>query len=78
MVLRQRPKRCYRHSKGSVHYSTIHAFKGLESPVVIITDIAELGHIETTELFYTAISRSLEKVVVMVPAGRSLLPNSQY
>lgn len=66
-----------RRAKGSVHYSTIHAFKGLESPVVIITDMAELRNTETTELFYTAISRSLEKVVVMAPAGHALSPESQ-
>lgn len=49
--------------KGRICYSTISAFKGLESPVIVITDIDELSS-ETLTLLYVAISRA--KVCVRI------------
>lgn len=50
-------------SRGKITYSTISAFKGLESPVVVITDIDDLGE-ESLTLLYVAVSRA--KVCVRI------------
>lgn len=46
--------------------TTIHAFKGLESPAVIATDFDSLATPEQRDLLYTAVSRSTERVVVLL------------
>lgn len=48
--------------RGSVAYTTIHAFKGLDAPAVIVTDITELDD----PLFYIAISRGRQEVHVLM------------
>ena len=52
--------------KNQVSYCTIHAFKGLEAPVVIVTDIEEVGTELSANLFYVAITRSLERLFILV------------
>lgn len=49
--------------RGKVSYSTISSFKGLEAPVVVITDIDDLSS-ESLTLLYVAISRA--KVCVKI------------
>lgn len=49
--------------RGKVGYSTISSFKGLESPVIVITDINDLSF-ESLKLLYVAISRA--KVCVKI------------
>jgi len=52
----------YKHNKlGSVRYTSIHAFKGLESPVIIMTDIDDISN----SLFYIAVTRSLERLIII-------------
>jgi superfamily I DNA/RNA helicase len=51
---------------GYVRYTSIHAFKGLESPVVIITDLDSFSRARNRELFYVAASRSQERLIVFV------------
>ncbi|WP_460813025.1 DNA/RNA helicase domain-containing protein [Luteimonas pelagia] len=46
-------------------YSTVHAFKGLDAPAIILTDVASLGD----SLFYTGISRGRQEVHVLLPEG---------
>lgn len=62
------PGLCLRELKGPLPdggtsgYATIHAFKGLDAPVVILTDIADLDD----ALFYTGISRGRQEVHVLL------------
>jgi hypothetical protein len=62
------PDLCLRELKGpspdagTSGYATIHAFKGLDAPAVILTDITDLGD----ALFYTGISRGRQEVHVLL------------
>jgi hypothetical protein len=51
---------------GYVRYASIHAFKGLEAPAVIITDLESFSSARDQELFYVAASRSQERLIVLV------------
>ena len=50
----------------AISYTTTFAFKGLEAPVVIFTDIDKLEKSEEYDLFYTGMSRALHRLVIMV------------
>lgn len=50
---------------GGVRYCTAHSFKGLEAPVVIVTDVASIGTAEDQSLFYTAVTRATERLYVL-------------
>ena len=50
---------------GHIGYSTIHAFKGLESPAVIVTDIDKLDASSSTAVFYVAITRALQRLIIL-------------
>ena len=50
----------------SLKFSTIHAFKGLESPVVIIVDIDEVDSDEPQSLLYVAMSRARSLLILMI------------
>ncbi len=51
--------------KGYIYYCSIHAFKGLEAPVVIITDIEKVTGFNNRALFYVAMTRALKKVIIL-------------
>ena len=46
-------------------FSTIHAFKGLEAPVIIITDICSLSSCNDFDLLYIGMSRALHRLAVL-------------
>jgi len=48
----------------NVTFSTIHAFKGLEAPVVILTDITCLDSPKDFDLLYIGMSRALHRLAV--------------
>lgn len=48
--------------KNSVRVSTIHSFKGLESPIVILT---EMEHAHQDEVVYVGMSRARNDVIVI-------------
>lgn len=55
---------------GQVHYSTIHAFKGLEAPAVVVTDL------DTTKindkfdsLLYVGLTRATDRLVALIEAS---------
>lgn len=50
---------------GHIGYCTIHAYKGLEAPVIIVTDI---DHIDegSQALFYVAITRAVDRLVLLL------------
>lgn len=53
--------------EGYVTYSTIHAFKGLEAPAVVVAGFDSIDQPESRELFYVATSRAQDKLVVLAP-----------
>jgi len=53
-------------SGGHTPYSTIHAFKGLEAPAVIVTDVSEISGPTAEALFYVAVTRPTERLVMLI------------
>jgi hypothetical protein len=53
-----------------VRFSTIHKFKGLESPVVVAVEMDEAHADRAQELWYTAVSRARLLLVVLLPGPR--------
>ncbi len=51
---------------GHIRYSTIHSFKGLEAPVIIVTDMYKIKDKESMNLLYIAITRSLSRLVLLI------------
>jgi ATP:corrinoid adenosyltransferase len=51
---------------GRIAYSSIHAFKGLEAPVVIVTDVEKISDAMAASLFYVAVTRSLLRLVIFI------------
>ena len=45
--------------------STIHSFKGMEAPVIILTDIENLSDQTKWDLLYTGMSRALHRLVIL-------------
>ena len=53
----------------SLKFSTVHSFKGLESPVVIIADIDRVDSDEPRSLLYVAMSRARSLLILMISEG---------
>jgi hypothetical protein len=54
-------------AKGALLFSTMHAFKGLERPVVIAVDMDEIGQKELSMLHYAGLSRACGLLRVLLP-----------
>lgn len=54
---------------GRIRTSTVHSFKGLEAPAVIVTDLAGLGTDWQRQLLYIAASRATDRLTVLVEQG---------
>ena len=52
--------------QGCIRFSTIHSFKGLESPVVIIVDVNEVEGSHEKSLLYVGMSRARTLLTLMV------------
>lgn len=52
-----------------IGFTTIHSFKGLERPVVILTELDQLPEAGRTELLYVALSRARNHLVVIGALG---------
>ena len=50
----------------SIGYCSIYTFKGLEAPAIIVTDVEAIGTDESLALFYVAITRALERLIILV------------
>jgi len=48
-----------------IRYGTIHSFKGLEAPLVILTDIEEVETPTSISLFYIGITRALDRLYIL-------------
>ena len=55
--------------KGVVLFSTMHAFKGLERPVIIAIDMENMGNGELAMLHYAGLSRACGLLRVLLPQG---------
>lgn len=51
---------------GKIRYSTIHSFKGLEAPVILITDINSVKTRKEEMLLYIGLTRSTDRVYVFI------------
>ena len=51
---------------GQIGYCSIHAFKGLEAEVVIVTDIDRITESDALPLFYIAITRALHRLILFM------------
>jgi hypothetical protein len=56
-------------STGMSAYGTVSAFKGLESPAVILTDIEEVDSLRAQRLFYVGVSRATDHLRVLARDG---------
>ena len=54
-------------TSGSVNFSSIYAFKGLESPAIIITDVTDLESDKSRDLLYVAMSRAQLRLFMVLP-----------
>jgi hypothetical protein len=52
--------------QSAIRFSTVHSFKGLESPVVIVVDIDEVDTDEPQSLLYVAMSRARSLLILMI------------
>ncbi|MHB8718542.1 MAG: NERD domain-containing protein [Candidatus Dormibacteria bacterium] len=48
-------------------YGTIHAFKGLEAPAIVVTDLDDVSGPAAEALFYIAVTRPTERLVLVLP-----------
>jgi hypothetical protein len=48
-----------------IHYGTIHSYKGMEAPVVVLTDIDNVVSEDAQSLFYVGITRALDKLIIL-------------
>jgi hypothetical protein len=53
-------------ASGEIYYTTVHAFKGLESPVVILAGLEEGVRPDVTTVAYVGMSRARNRLVVLV------------
>lgn len=52
---------------GQVHFSTVHAFKGLESPAVVVTDLeVDVGADNFESLLYVGLTRATDRLIALV------------
>lgn len=49
----------------AIGYGTVQAFKGLEAPAVVVTDVETISTPEARALFYVATTRSLQRLVIL-------------
>lgn len=58
-----------RGARGQLLYSTIHAYKGLEAPAVIVTDLDDRGTTGFESLLYVGLTRATDRLVAVVESG---------
>jgi hypothetical protein len=58
-----------RAGKGQLLYSTIHAYKGLEAPAVIVTDLDDGAMPGFESLLYVGLTRATDRLVAIIESG---------
>lgn len=51
---------------GYIRYCSIHSFKGLEAPAILITDLDNLGRQSLEALIYIGVTRSLHRLIIII------------
>jgi UvrD-like helicase C-terminal domain len=55
---------------GQVHYSTIHAFKGLEAPAIVVTDLDQAATTDNFDsLLYVGLTRATDRLIALIEAA---------
>lgn len=67
-IWRDRLREAQADDQGGPRYCTVHSFKGLEAPVVIVTDVHSIGTESDASLFYIAVTRATDRLFVLVPS----------
>jgi superfamily I DNA/RNA helicase len=59
---------------GHVRYGTIHAFKGMEAPAIVVTDLEDVSGPGAEALFYIVVTRPTERLILLIrePARASI------
>lgn len=52
--------------RGRIAFSTVHAFKGMESPVVVLCDVDRMSGVDAQALLYVGMSRARSHLVVLL------------
>ncbi len=52
--------------QGFTRYSSIYAFKGLEAPAIVVTDVESISDPASMALFYIGITRAVDRLVLLV------------
>ncbi len=60
-----------RAARKHIKFSTIHAFKGLESPVVILVDIDQVDDHKSQSLLYVGMSRARSLLIMLIDSKHS-------
>lgn len=55
--------------KGHLPFCSVHAFKGLEARVVVVTDVESIDGAYANALFYVAATRALQRLYVLAHTG---------
>ena len=63
--------------KNSLHFATMHSFKGLERPVVIAAEMDDLGEQQWAMLHYTGLSRACGLLRAFLPQAKQQTYNDQ-
>jgi DNA polymerase III delta prime subunit len=63
---RDRVKPLEQAGRGHIGYSSIQAFKGLEAPVIIVTDIDTVDNDNAVSLFYISVTRALHRLLLFM------------
>lgn len=58
-----------RPGNSSVFSTSIRRFKGLEAAVIVVTDIDEIVSEEAQKMLYVAVTRALDKLVLLIRSG---------
>lgn len=58
-------------ASGELFTTTVHSFKGLESPVIVLTDLRPSEHQNLHTMLYVSISRARNHMIIL--ADRALL-----
>ena len=53
-------------ASGQIGFATIHAFKGMEAPAIIVTDVTNVALPAMESLFYVAVTRATDRLVVLM------------
>jgi superfamily I DNA/RNA helicase len=56
-------------SAKSISYASVHAFKGLEAPAIVLTDIDNLDDGRSQSLLYVGMSRARVRLVILMNEG---------